>query len=110
MAADAVERIQAFRLPRQPAWIVQSVGSSRIASRPRARRELSKRWEGAELRGQLLLAEREERHVEFGVGVLELACQLEQHREPAFHVARAEPVHGAVRDRPGMFACAGTVS
>ena len=50
------------------------------------------------LRRQLLAPEEEEADVERPRGSREIAHELERDRNPALHVARAEPVHGAVCD------------
>ena len=85
--------------------MVTSVGSSRIASAASwtTRELVEERGQRAELRRQLLLAEDEQREVDGGLGaaLLELARQLEQHGEPALHVARAEAHDGAVLDPAG---------
>ena len=97
--------IRAFRLPRQPAWIV-AVGrleqdrELRLVHDARVVEEVRER---AELGRQLLLAEREQREVDLRLdaALVELARELEHDREPALHVAGAEPDDGAVLDPAG---------
>ena len=92
--------MRAFRLPRQPAWIVLSVGSSRIASSASCTtRDRSKRsGSGLYSAGQLLLAEGEQRDVDLRLdaALVERAGELEHDGETALHVARAEPDDRAV--------------
>ena len=66
----------------------------------------------AELGRELLLAERQQGDVDLRLdaALLELPCELEHHRQPAFHVARTEPDTAPFSIRPGTFSCAGTVS
>jgi hypothetical protein len=83
--------MRAFRLPRQPAWIVHE---PRLVEEVRQRTELGR---------QLLLAEREQRDVDgrFDAAVLERAGELEHHRQAALHVARPKADHVAVLDPAG---------
>ena len=91
-------------LPRQPAWIVRSVGSSRIArSAADASRERSKRsGSGLKCAGSSSLPKRS-RATSIGPGSLrgELADELDRDRDTPLHVGRAAAVHGAVLDPAG---------
>ena len=85
-------------LPRQPAWIVLSVGSSRSdqSGVEQLRAPFEEGRERALLRTDLLAREEEEAEVEGEAGGLGgPARELDHHREPALHVARAEPDDGA---------------
>ena len=67
----------------------------RVVHGPRC---LEERGERVVHGGELLAAEEEERKIARRRPQVEVARQLERDREPAFHVARTEPVHGPVRD------------
>ena len=110
--ARPVEHEPRDHVPEAPGLDAPSVGSRRIASavscdRARAREERGQR---VVLGGKLLAAEEEQPDVVRARLAREIANELERDREPAFHVARAEPVHCAVGDPPGRLSWAGTVS
>ena len=92
-ALSPLKVTRAWMLPRQPAWRMQSVGSSTTAScASRDEAAVEERGQRA-LRNRNLLA-REEEVAAGNAG----ARELDHHRDARLHVARAEPVHGAVRD------------
>ena len=63
------------------------------------RRAREERRQGIVLGRELLPAEEEQRDVVVHAGLLrQITHELERHRDPAFHVARADAVHRAVRD------------
>ena len=66
-------------------------------------RAVEERRQWVELRGKLLAPEEEQGHVD-RAGLLgsDRPHELERHRDAAFHVARAEPVHRAGIDPPGQ--------
>ena len=84
-------------LPRQPAWRMTSVGQLRVLEQP----GLEERRQRTLLDGDLLAREEEVAGRNTGAG------ELEHHRDPAFHVARAEPVHCTVVDPPGQISLRG---
>ena len=88
-------------LPRQPAWIVRSVGSSRIArSAAGASCERSNRsGSGLNWAGSSSLPKRSSA-TSYGPGSAEreIADDLERNRDAALHVGRAAAVHRAVGD------------
>ncbi len=86
---------EAPRLDREVGGLEQDREVGR-AGELRALEEVGQR---AELGGQLLLPEQEQRHVDrTGVGERELADELDGDRNATLHVGRAAAVHGAVRD------------
>ena len=106
--------IRAFRLPRQPAWIVLSVGSSRIASSglvhdARVVEEVRQR---AVLGRQLLLPEREQGEVDVWSHVRSSSARASSSitASPPFMSLAPSPTTAPFSIRPGTFSCAGTVS
>ena len=95
---------RAFMLPRQPAWIVLSVGSSRIASSASCTsRERSKR-SGSGLNSAGSSSWPKARRATSTAGSCcdpERPSELDHHRQAALHVARSQPDHGAVLDPAG---------
>ena len=107
--------IRAFRLPRQPAWIVVSVGSSRIASSRVVddARGVEEVRERAELGRQLLLAEGEQREVDLRLDAAASSSSRASSSitaSPPFMSLAPSPTTAPFSIRPGTFSCAGTVS
>ena len=102
MAADTVEveaRVQVAETARLDGD-VRGLEQDRERRLVHDARLVEERRERAELGRQLLLAEDEERQVDgrLDAAAVELPRELEQHGEPALHVARAEADDRAVLD------------